>query len=242
MSPTRNVLITGVSSGIGHALAQSFLENGVRVFGVSRRKPEDLLEHQRFMFLTLDLTDYNAVADALPELLEDVGSLDLVVLNAGILGRITDLSDASLDELKRTMEINLWANKMLIDELLDNGLRISQIVAISSGASINGHRGWSGYSLSKAALNMLIKLYAAENPETHCCALAPGLVDTAMQDYLASLPDDERYPSLERIRSRRGTSDMPTPEELAPRLIETMSKLPRMVDSGQYVDIRELPD
>lgn len=180
----KTVLITGVSSGIGHALAKDYLDEGARVWGASRRTPDDLQQHPAFSFASLDLNLPVEIPAVLSRLLAGVEALDLVILNAGRLGEFGDLAEADLAELKTTMQINVWANKVLLDWLFQQKIALGQVVAVSSGASVNGNRGWSGYSISKAALNMLTRLYAKERPETHFCALAPGVVDTEIQDEL----------------------------------------------------------
>ncbi|MEZ6096174.1 MAG: SDR family NAD(P)-dependent oxidoreductase [Pirellulaceae bacterium] len=237
----RIALVTGVSSGIGHALATRLLESGWDVFGVSRRVPHDLIE-SGLRFCSIDLTDFAAAAVSLGNFLSDVSRIDLAILNAGVLGPIADLADQSIDEMKRVMDANLWASKAVMDGLLPKGSArsLGQVVMISSGASVNGNRGWGGYSLSKAALNMMARLYAAELPGTHVSALAPGLVDTAMQEYLCTQPEDSRFPSLQVLKSKRNTSDMPRPQDWAGRLIEVMATLPQRVDSGSFVDVRSL--
>lgn len=238
---SKNILITGVSSGIGHALAGHYLELGCNVYGVSRRRP-DLTDHERFHFQTLDLCDVPATMLQVPALLEGVVRLDLVILNAGVLGQIADMKDVSTDQLRSLMDSNVWSNKTLLDVLLAMPLKISQIVSMSSGAAVNGNRGWNGYSISKAALNMLTQLYSRENPQIHFAAVAPGLVDTAMQDQLCSMTDEvERFPSLGILQAKRGGPEMPTPDRLAPRLAEFFSQLPDRVESGQFVDIRRPP-
>lgn len=239
MARTPGVFITGVSSGIGHALVQAYLDAGWAVYGLSRRTPEKLQNAKHFKFVSADVAAFDDVPDKLIELLDGVKSLDLVVLNAGIIGDISDLQDAPLEEVKHTMDVNLWSNKVIIDTLTTMPLDVNQIVAISSGASVNGNRGWSGYALSKAALNMLVQLYANELPDTHITALAPGLVDTAMQDHLCNEVDDDRFESLERLRAARNTENMPDPTSLAPTLIETFAKL-RAVPSGEFRDIRQM--
>jgi NAD(P)-dependent dehydrogenase (short-subunit alcohol dehydrogenase family) len=211
------------------------------VYGVSRRTPTDLTEHGKFFHAALDLRDHARTPNVLSELLDGVDHLDLAVLNAGVLGRFDDLANVTLDELKQDMEINLWANKTAIDALFAGGRTVAQVVTMSSGASVNGNRGWAGYSLSKAALNMLTKLYAREHPETHFCAFAPGVIDTALLDRLCSLPQDERFPALEALCRKRGTSDMPMPEQAAGPLIDAIERLPSVIQNGEYADIRHLP-
>ncbi len=86
---------------------------------------------------------------------------------------------------------------------------------------------------------MLVKLYEGERPETHFTAFAPGLVDTAMHDYLTNLPDDERYPPLRKLKAAKGTENMPDGETCARRLVAAFPKLLQR-ESGGFADIREM--
>jgi NAD(P)-dependent dehydrogenase (short-subunit alcohol dehydrogenase family) len=232
------VFITGVSSGLGYGLAKIYLERGARVIGCSRRMPEDLVE-RGLAFVGVDLANESLASSALAEQLEEVESLDIAILNAAKLGEIRDMREVSLEDIRETMEINVFANKWLLDLLFTKLTSIRQVVAISSGASRSGNRGWNGYSLSKAALNMLVKLYAAECPDTHFCAFAPGLVDTPMQDYLTNLPKDARYAPLEVLKSAKGTDRMPDGETCARELINILPQLLKR-ESGSYAHLREL--
>lgn len=237
---SKAVLVTGVSSGIGYSLSQLYLERGWRVLGISRRRPADLCENPMFSHQSMDLSDHEAIKKWLPELLNGVPRLDLVILNAGVLGRFGDLRDADVVDLEHTMRVNVWCNKIILDVLQTLAVHFAQVVAISSGASVNGNRGWSGYSISKSALNMLVKLLAAENPKAHFASLAPGLVDTPMQEYLCNYPLDERFPALNILRSKRRTPEMPPGNEAAIILADVFERLPDCCTSGEYVDIRKL--
>ncbi|MDQ8194457.1 SDR family NAD(P)-dependent oxidoreductase [Coraliomargarita sp. SDUM461004] len=233
-----HILITGVSSGLGHGLAKTYLAQGAEVYGCSRRAPKDLIQ-RGLHFASVDLADARAGTPVFEELIRPVPHFDSVFLNAGKLGEIRDMQATPLDDLRETMEINVWSNKWLLDSLFAHSRRLTQVVAISSGASQSGMRGWNGYSVSKAALNMLIKLYAGEQTETHFTALAPGLVDTAMQDYLTNLPDDPRYQPLAILKAAKGTARMPDAESCARQLIQILPQLLEL-ESGSYADIRKL--
>ena len=232
------IFISGVSSGLGYGLAKVYLAMGYEVYGCSRREPKDLVE-QELHFAGIDLNDSVAGKRSFCKLINDVPNFDLVILYAGKLGQIRDMKETSLEDLRETMEINVWSNKWLLDCLFADERSIEQVVAISSGASQSGSRGWNGYSLSKSALNMLIKLYAGERSQTHFTSLAPGLIDTAMQDYLTSLPQDPRYKPLDILKAAKGTEIMPDGETCARRLIGVFPKL-LQVESGSYADIRKL--
>jgi benzil reductase ((S)-benzoin forming) len=236
----RKVFITGTSSGLGFELAKHYLNAGCRVYGISRRMNEELNRYADFHFLVQNVRRFGEIETNLISFLNDVEILDLVILNAGILGEIKDLKDTSLKEIHQIMEINVWANKVIIDTLFGAKKEIRQLVAVSSGASVSGARGWNAYSLSKATLNMLIRLYSREFSDTHFAALAPGLIDTAMQDYIFSLEEEERYPVVQRLQEAKRTGQMPKPEEAARRFAEAVDHIVINYESGSYLDLRKL--
>ncbi|MCB9882837.1 MAG: SDR family NAD(P)-dependent oxidoreductase [Planctomycetes bacterium] len=238
MTKLGSILITGTSSGLGEALAAWALDQGHRVLGTSRRGNPRLSRHDSYFEVLGDLAHEQSATETIERLTKDMTDLELVVLNAGILSTFGDLADTELEDLERTMRINVFANQTVLRTLARSGCMPARVVAISSGAAVNGRRGWGGYALSKAALNMLIQLWARECPQSHFCALAPGLIDTAMQDVLCDLPGDERFDSLEFLRSARHTADMPDPSAAAERLGPLLFELEHHCESGGYVDVR----
>jgi len=239
---TQTAFVTGVSTGIGLGLTEELLSRGWRVIGLSRREPTLTKSTERFSFTSIDIGESDLLVEKISELLSDATQIDLAILNAGVLGVISDLADATLDDLQNTMNVNLWSNKLILDAMFAGQRTVRQVVTMSSAAAVNGNRGWGGYSISKAALNMLTKLYAKEQPQTHFCAFAPGLVETPIQDVLQSMSLDERFPSLETLRSKRGTDEMPVPREAGRRFLAAFDRLPQLVASGEFADIRSLPE
>jgi len=234
-----NLFITGNSSGLGLGLTEAFLENDWQVYGMSRRGCKELAGN--LIDIQCDLNDLTAIPTALEKLTQGVQHFDLVILNAGMLGPIEDLSKTSMDTIESVMQVNVWSNKVILDWLLASGISIDQIVLISSGAATNGNRGWGAYSLSKSTLNMLTKLYAHEFTDTHLCALAPGLIDTQMQDFLCDPEkvDEFLYSSVKKLRSARNTPAMPTPLEAAWQIINVLPQI-RSLPSGKFADMRTL--
>ncbi|SHE80486.1 NAD(P)-dependent dehydrogenase, short-chain alcohol dehydrogenase family [Mariniphaga anaerophila] len=234
-----NVLITGTGSGFGFGLAKNYLEKGHTVYGISRKKNEELSLFPNFHFLVQDISRFREMQTNLVSFLKDVKTLDLVILNAGMLNEIKDLKDTSLDEIEKVMQVNVWANKVLIENLFQEIPEIKQVVAVSSGAAVSGARGWNAYSLSKATLNMLISLYAKEFVGAHFSALAPGLVDTGMQEYISSLGNEEKFPVVQRLKRAKGTSEMPSPKDAAEIFATAIEKV-RTVESGSFQDVRKM--
>jgi len=235
-----NVLVTGHTRGLGRALAETYLAAGHRVFGLARGHADDA--PAALAQRSADFAAPGGLGAALDALLGGV-TPELVFLNAGVLGPIGALRETSLADIRHVMDVNVWANKTLLDALAARAPAPAQIVLISSGAGVRGNFGWGAYALSKATLNMLAQLYAHEFPHSHLCALAPGLVATAMQDTLAT-KSAATFPSLARLHSARGTSQMPAPAVAAAHIA---SIVPRLLEypSGSFVDVREhfpLPD
>ena len=229
----KNILITGVSSGLGQALAIEYLENGDTVYAIGKTIPHKLDHYPHFFFFPYDLSETFMIQSTLKEFLQN-RSFDIVILNAGVLGDIQPLSQTDLNDVKDVMEINLWANKELIDTLHKHA-QVKQIVGMSSGAAVNGSKGWGAYSLSKAALNMLLNVYAKEMPETHFTALAPGVIHTPMVQHILENVNDEVYPSARRLKE----GEIRSPEKAAKLLIETFPKL-LAYESGSFLDVRTM--
>ncbi|MBK21694.1 MAG: alcohol dehydrogenase [Flavobacteriales bacterium] len=235
-----HIFITGVSSGIGWGLSKYYLSEGHQVYGLSRRIPEDLILDKNFNHIICDLTNFESISGVIKSLLSKVSKIDLAILNAGILGTIANMKDQSLDDLTKVMNINVWANKPVIDALLETVPNTKKVVAISSGAAINGNRGWGGYSISKAALNMFIKLYASENKNTAFYSFAPGLIDTPMQDYLCGEElNVNEFPSAQKLKDARYTSNMPTAENAGKILAKGINELDKL-ETGSFADIRKM--
>ncbi len=229
------IFITGNSSGLGLGLTQFYLDQQEQVYSLSRS--DCPLKHPKLFHGIQDLAKLDEIPQSLKNLIPD--SLDLVILNAGILGKINDLADTSMQQTQHIMDINVWSNKVIIDWLIKNSIKVKQLIIISSGASINGNRGWGVYSISKAAINMMAKLYVHEMPDTHITAYAPGLIQTQMQEYLCNEVDTDKFPSITGLINAYQTEYMPDIETAAKSIAQSFDKC-QQIESGSFVDIRQL--
>ena len=215
------VLITGINRGIGKGLVEEYKKKEVEIFAVGRSNPFD------------DINFYKCDLRAIEKLKEAIDyfntTFDLVILNAGILGEIKELKEWSVKELEDIFLVNVWSNKVLIDLLAPIS---KKIVAISSGAAVNGNAGWGGYSISKCALNMMIRIYAKEI-NTKLYALAPGVIDTDMVRKVIN-GDREKFSSLNRVAESRVELEIGVK-----RLVDAIEKLDNY-PSGSFLDVREM--
>jgi NADP-dependent 3-hydroxy acid dehydrogenase YdfG len=227
----KNILITGCSSGLGLALTNYYLEKNYKVFGISRKKPD--ITNTNFIHKSFDLSNISKIKEELSTFILDIKEIDTVFLNAGMLGKIKILSELSIQELNEVYALNVYANKELLDILMN--VKVKNILVISSGASKNGYKGWGSYSLSKAGVNMLVNLYSNEMLNTKILALVPGVIKTPMTDYIRFELDENIFPSVKKLNE----GIVQTPQETAIKIDNLINKIDEF-KSGTYVDIREI--
>jgi benzil reductase ((S)-benzoin forming) len=228
-----NIFITGTTSGLGKALAKTYSKTGYEIYGLSRTKSNE------YNHVTCDLERVYDISYKLSTLLKDVKEIDVVYLNAGVLGTIEYLNKIKLHDLETSFTINTWANKVIIDYMIMNNIEVKQVVAISSGASQKTYTGWGEYSISKAALNMMIQVYAEEHPDIHFLSVSPGPVDTPMQDYINKNIDGRKYKWKKKFSDMKKNNDLPEASWVADNLHQIMPTL-KKYKSGSFLDLRNL--
>lgn len=191
-------VITGASKGLGRALAVALAERGWDLVLDARTAPV-LADTAR------SLAGYGTRVEALPGDVTDaghraglvaaargLGGLDLLVNNASALGAepLVPLAELTLEGLRRALEVNVVAALGLVQEALPL-LRKSDagtVIAVSSDAASEAYETWGGYGASKAALDHLAAVLAAEEPGLRVWAVDPG--DMATDLYAAAVPED----------------------------------------------------
>ncbi|HEC45496.1 MAG TPA: SDR family NAD(P)-dependent oxidoreductase [Epsilonproteobacteria bacterium] len=229
----KSIFITGIGSGLGEALAKEYLAQGDAVYAIGRTFPKQFDHYPHFFFFPYDLSQTFMINSEIMPFVQN-HSFDIAILNAGMLGEISTLNKTDLIDIKNVMELNVWANKELIT-LLSEHSSVQQIVGISSGAAVNGSKGWGAYSLSKSGLNMLLNVYAKELPKIHFTALAPGIIKTSMVEHIINKVDEQEFPSAKKLKE----SYIQSPQEAAKHLISIFPKLLNY-ESGSFLDVRTM--
>ena len=214
-------LITGASRGLGRAAAQALARRGWSLIADARRA-DDLAAAMRGLsdVVTVpgDVTDPGHRAD-LAAAVGRAGGLDALVNNASRLGPSPQppLRDYPLDDLGRVYGANVFAPLALIQMLaVPLAAAAGTIVNVSSDAAVEAYPGWGGYGSSKAALDQLTAVLAAEEPSLRCYALDPGDMRTDMHQ--------QAFPGED-------ISDRPEPETVIPALLRLLDERP---PSGRY--------
>jgi NAD(P)-dependent dehydrogenase (short-subunit alcohol dehydrogenase family) len=226
----RIALITGASRGVGRAVALVFAREGAHVLLLARtRKALEEVDDQvrahggKATLIPLDLADGKAIDALGPSLYERFGRLDVLVGNAGILGRLTPLTHIPSEQWERALAVNVTANWRLI-RTLDPLLRRSdagRVIFVTSGVAHSGRAYWAPYSVSKAALDTLAKTYANETADSPIKVnlIDPGATATRMRA--------EAYPGEDQATLR-------TPEQVAEKFVVLAT--PQWTETGQIVE------
>ncbi|MCI8211574.1 oxidoreductase [Pseudomonas sp. S25] len=174
MTPTKTAVLTGVSSGIGMAIAQRLLAEGWRVHGLSRR-PTDI-DHPLFRWTECDLSDLHALEQAL----QPVDTLDAIVHAAGFM-RTAPLGQLNPDDAQAMWQVHVAAASHLVNTLHGRLRPGARIVMIGS-RTMQGANGRSQYAATKAALQGMVRSWAMELAPQGITAnlIAPGATETPM--------------------------------------------------------------
>jgi NAD(P)-dependent dehydrogenase (short-subunit alcohol dehydrogenase family) len=210
-SSSRTALITGASRGLGLALARGLAKQGWQLLIDARggdalaAAQAELAQRTRVVAIAGDVTDA-AHRQALAQAARDLGGLDALVNNASVLGPSPQpsLLEYPLEVLEQVYRTNVIAPLALLQALQHELKPGASVINITSDAGVEPYEGWGGYGSSKAALEQLSHIFAAENPALRVYWVDPGDMRTQMHQ--------EAFPGED-------ISDRPLPEVSVPGLI-----------------------
>ncbi len=217
----RIALITGASRGIGAAVAERFAAEGARLI-LAARTPGALEEVDDRVaaaangatatLVPVDLADHDRIDEMAGALAERFGRIDILVGNAAVLGGLAPLAHVEPERWAEAMNVNLTANWRLIRafEPLLHQSRAGRAIFVTSGVTRGAFPYWGPYAASKAALEALVRTWAAELEKTaiRVNILDPGVVRTRMR--AEAMPGEDPM-------------TLPPPESLAGTFVELAS-------------------
>jgi NAD(P)-dependent dehydrogenase (short-subunit alcohol dehydrogenase family) len=231
----RIALVTGVSRGIGRAVARELARRGAHIVATARTVGglEDLDDEIRAFggaatLLPLDLRSGDQIDKLGPTIYQRWGHLDILVGNAGLLGPLSPLPHVTADAWDTVMRVNLEANWRLIrtlDPLLQRA-EAARVVFVSAEAAHGAHAYWGPYAVSKAGLEALARTYADEVARSNVRVniIDPGPTRTAMRT--KAFPGEE-------------PSTVPPPESVAAVIADMVG--PGETRNGQLIRLAAVP-
>jgi NAD(P)-dependent dehydrogenase (short-subunit alcohol dehydrogenase family) len=190
-----NALITGGSQGLGKVIAEHFLREGANVVICARGAKElraargelaAKFPTQKVSARTCDVSDEKQVSGLVAFALRELGSLQALVLNAGIYGPMGPTESVPLDEWRRALDINLYGVLLPCRAVIPHfkKARHGKIIVLSGGGATNPLPNISSYAASKAAAVRLMETLAEElrSSRVDVNAIAPGALKTRFVD------------------------------------------------------------
>ena len=203
-------VLTGASRGLGAAMLRQLLREGHHVVAAARGPAPELDPRSagRLDWTRIDLGDPAAARQWVVDALADRLPTDeaVLILNAGMLEPVVPVAALQAEALEANMRINLVSPMLVTAGFLEAtaawGMR-RRVLAISSGAARRGTAHWSAYCASKAGLDNFVRALNSEqagegDTPVRAVSLAPGVVDTAMQEAVRGslIPDRARFQAL----------------------------------------------
>jgi len=229
----RIALVTGASRGIGHATALALGRAGAHVVAVARtvgglEELDDAIRAQggSATLVPLDLRDSEGIARLAAALTDRYHRLDVLVGNAGVLGPLSPLGHVEPRAWDEVIAVNVTANWHLI-RAMDLLLKLSEagrVVFITSGVGASARAYWGPYSVSKAALDALVRTYAAETVTTNVRVnlFSPGPTRTRMR--ASAMPGEDPM-------------SLKPPEAVAEKILHLC--LPDFQETGKIYDYQQ---
>ena len=216
-STDKIAIVTGASRGLGLATARALVDRRWTPI-IDARNAEHLLAAKETLgdnviAISGDVSDSDH-RQRLVDAAVDAGGLDLLINNASVLGPSPQPTLASypLEVLRQVQEVNFLAPLALIQTALPLlRSRHGIVINITSDAAVEAYPGWGGYGSSKAALNQVTNILAAEEPDIAVYTFDPGDMNTQMHQ--------EAFPGED-------ISDRPPPERSVPPLIALIEGRP----------------
>lgn len=224
------VIITGHSRGLGRALAEYYLNQEVKVIGLSRHgwdnPPERLLQY------AIDFANTEAISTLVQSAswqngLENKNEVTLIN-NAGIVEPNALAGQQGCDAISKAIAVNITAPMLLTNAVIAAATKASiRIAHISSGAGRHPIAGWSVYGATKAALDQHAAVIAAEqHPRVRIASIAPGVVDTNMQQCIRAA-DAAKFPMVNNFINMKTNSQLQS-------AVETAQKIAAMITADDY--------
>jgi 2-dehydro-3-deoxy-L-rhamnonate dehydrogenase (NAD+) len=198
-------LITGASSGLGLAIAQKLAKLGVQLALVDLQIGDFNALKTKHIFYETDVTNEQAIAKTIPKILQDFGTIDILINSAGITGKTNIKSHlVETENLRHVFEVNFMGSFFMSKHVLPTLLKqqYGRILHIASIAGKEGNAGMLAYSASKAAVIGMAKVQGKEYAEDGITvnALAPAVVRTALVD---AMPDEQVKYMTDKIPMKR---------------------------------------
>lgn len=237
--PQQLFILTGASRGMGLAMARQLLQPGNLLLCISRSTNETLAVQAMHADVELlqwvqDLALGARTSAKLEQWLREQSGQNFshatLINNAGVIPRIGPLSEADADDLSHALRVGLEAPMQLTSAFLratQGWVSLRKVLNISSGLGRRAMASQAGYCAAKAGMDHFTRCVALEESlkpnGAKVCSLAPGVIDTGMQEQLRSA-DSASFPDQSSFVNLKTSGSLASPEEAASRILSFLAR------------------
>jgi benzil reductase ((S)-benzoin forming) len=228
-------IISGVSKGLGYALAENLLkleDENTKVIGLSRNMPDFVIRFPKYFdWVKIDFKNPEEISVNLESALKKYSAIKIIYIsNAGDINPINKIGEIASQEMVDSLSVNILSPANCINYLLNNYSNIEQllIINISSGAANKAIKGWSLYSSAKAYMKTYFDVLEAEIKDTNYGRIIvkqfdPGAMDTDMQQVIrnANVPSEQ----LDRLKNLYENYNLKQPKDVAEMIIQSIREM-----------------
>ncbi len=241
----KSAIVSGVSRGLGEALALALLSGGFAVTGIGRASSKTLVG-ANYRFVACDLSSvagidaaltpaFRAVADARPDFV-------CLINNAATPGPVGTIGSLESGALAAAMAANLIAPVALANlfcRVFAGDALVRRVINVSSGAADSPLPGGGPYSIAKAGMEMLTRQLVVEHDAAtfRAITIRPGVIDTAMQSFMRT-QTPETLPSVELFKGFHRDARLVAPDVVAGKIVDKLVQ--GEVEQGRTYSYREL--
>ncbi len=228
-------IISGVSKGLGYALAENLLKSedeNTKVMGLSRNMPDFVIRFPKYFdWVKTDFKNPKEISINLELALKKYSPTKIVYIsNAGDINPINKIGEIACKEMIDSLSVNIISPANCVNYLLNQYSNIEQllIINISSGAANKAIKGWSLYSSAKAYMKTYFDVLEAETKDTTYGRIIvkqidPGAMDTDMQENIRNANVSSEQ--LNRLKNLYENNNLKQPKDVAEMIIQSIREI-----------------
>lgn len=244
-------IVTGASKGLGYELSKMLINKENKVFLISRKTNEELVELAKENDATVIYKEVNldalfALEDTMAEIFAEIdltnASRVALINNAGAIDPIKPMDKVQDFEIVQNINLNLTAPLILTSSFLRRTKEFAgdkRVITISSGAGKRPIHGWGSYCVAKSGVDMMTRVVGLEEGDsgTKCISFGPGIMDTNMQETIRSSAAED-FVDLDMFKSFKEEGKLLHPKTVAEK-VHYLLFTEDEIEQGAIVNVKD---
>lgn len=222
------IYLVGSNGTLGNALNSVFKQQNIDIVSIGRNR------NTEGSFYYCDLSDLDEISNVIEDI-QDIKSDDVVIVNSGVLGSVSKITELDLNEFSSVLDINAISNIALFNSFYKAGIK--KYIVVSSGAANKKYSGWANYCISKTLQKNIWETISADAKDVAVSLIAPGVLNSKMHDFVGNV-DLMDFPDLAKFGDIKKNNDYQDEFEAAEKLFKLLLAGKILESSFEFIDLR----